>query len=165
MEDINKAIKILKFLEYEPKHDKEKRDIYFVSNGFDNFSEQHKQIIRILLGERLSEFYYGGDTQHIYYRSLKPITDKSTLEAKILPGRKVGNTTRQVDIAIQFLFEGRTVVVRDHYLGGIHIESNALLLKRICERLQNEHPYLYTSERVYVDEQNLRITITPSSIK
>lgn len=67
MEKINEVIKVLKVLGYNPKHNEEKKDIYFRSFGFESFPEGHKQIVRILIGERLSEFYYGGDTQHIYY--------------------------------------------------------------------------------------------------
>ena len=72
MKQVNEVIEVLKTLGYEPKHNVEKRDIYFTSFGFEAFPERHKKAIRALLGKQLSEFYYGGiNTQHIYYRENK----------------------------------------------------------------------------------------------
>ena len=72
MKEVNEVIEVLKALGYEPKHNEEKRDIYFTSFGFEAFTERHKKVVRALLGKQLSEFYYGGiDTQHIYYRENK----------------------------------------------------------------------------------------------
>ena len=72
MKQVNEVIEVLKALGYEPKHNEEKRDIYFTSFGFEASPEKHKKVVRALLCKQLSEFYYGGiDTQHIYYRENK----------------------------------------------------------------------------------------------
>ena len=54
--------------------------------------------------------------REVVERKIHPV--KSTLEATILEGRKKGNSTRQVDYAIQRLFEGFVVQVKDHYNNG-----------------------------------------------
>ena len=54
-----------------------------------------------------------------------------------------GNTTRQVDFAIQKLFEGYYVIIQDHYLSGGDIRSNKELLERIQRRLLNEFRVSY----------------------
>lgn len=71
MKQVNEVIEVLKALGYEPKHNEEKRVIYFTSFGFESFPERHENAVRALLGKQLSEFYYGGiNTQHIYYRAV-----------------------------------------------------------------------------------------------
>lgn len=70
---------------------------------------------------------------------------KSTLDINYLDhSRRSGNTTRQVDYAIQKLFEDNEVLIIDHYSkpdGGtrLNYNLNKSLLDRICNRLQNEH--------------------------
>jgi len=56
----------------------------------------------------------------------------------IRPGRGVGNTTRQVDKAIDLLFQGKTVLVEDHAVGA---SSNAsqFLMDEIVKRLKLIH--------------------------
>jgi len=56
--------------------------------------------------------------------------------------RRMGNSTRQVDSAIQILFNGDTCVVMDHCSGGKDENSNWDLLGRIMKRLSLEHPYV-----------------------
>ena len=69
MKKVIQLIAVLKALGYEPKHNEEKKDVYFTSHGFDSFPGNHKTVVRAILGKDLREFYYGGiDTQHIYYR-------------------------------------------------------------------------------------------------
>lgn len=68
---------------------------------------------------------YNSEPEKIY--SLKDVT--------ITPERCSGNTTRQVDYAIQLLFNGKTIRVESHD-GGI--TSSKYLLKRIIKRLENE---------------------------
>lgn len=43
-------------------------DVYFLSFGFDNFKNEHVDAIRTICGDKLMEFYYGANTQHIYIR-------------------------------------------------------------------------------------------------
>lgn len=60
----------------------------------------------------------------------------------IKPGRRVGNSTRQVDRAIQILFSGKVCVVRDHCQGGHHDGANRYLFDRILKRLNTEYDLL-----------------------
>lgn len=53
--------------------------------------------------------------------------------------RASGNTIRQVDLAIQSLFDGDVVVCFDHYQYGDHRMSNERLLDMIIKRLVMEH--------------------------
>lgn len=62
------VINVLKSMGYEPKHDESKKNINFSSHGFENFKESEKEIVRAIMDKSLSEFYYGHDTQYIYYR-------------------------------------------------------------------------------------------------
>lgn len=65
---------------------------------------------------------------------------KSTLDGfDYKSNRAVGNSTRQVDYAIQLLFNGYTVLVEDHYQQGGFAPANRVLLERIISRLRNEH--------------------------
>ena len=73
-----------------------------------------------------------------------------TVAIDIKPGRRVGNTTRIVDKSIQYLFEGYSVIVKDHYDNGF---DNLRLLHIIRRRLENEHPG--QTYRVYRDEITL----------
>ena len=72
----------------------------------------------------------------IEYKVIETHPKKSTLECKtIRPGRKVGNSTRQVDLAIDLLYQGYRVVVQDHYADGKSRKANEQLFKKILERL------------------------------
>ena len=62
---------------------------------------------------------------------------KPTNNIELKPGRRVGNTTRIIDNAIQLLFEDGDIEVRDHY--NSH-DSNNQLLSMILRRLELEHP-------------------------
>lgn len=53
--------------------------------------------------------------------------------------RKCGNTTRQVDYAIQRLFQGQTVKVEDHAHTGENSDMNKRLMDLIIERITLEH--------------------------
>lgn len=53
--------------------------------------------------------------------------------------RRVGNTTRQIDGAIQALFSGKIVEVVAHYKPSLM--SNNILLGQIIRRMQMEHKY------------------------
>ena len=69
--------------------------------------------------------------------------------------RRAGNTTRQIDYAIQQLFEGNVVICFDHYQTGEHRPMNEYLLRRILGRLSFEHNM--DSGGVVVDKQNLTL--------
>lgn len=60
----------------------------------------------------------------------------STLQCgSLLPLRHCGNTTRQIDWAIQQLYNGKVVQLKDHHLGGTHLEANDNMWKEVMKRL------------------------------
>lgn len=60
----------------------------------------------------------------------------STLQCgSLLPLRRCGNTTRQIDWAIQQLYNGKVVQLKDHHLGGTHLEANENMWKEVMKRL------------------------------
>lgn len=65
---IETVMNVLKSMGYNPVHNKGKKNINFSSHGFENFKQGEKDIIRAIMGKSLREFYYGHDTQYIYYR-------------------------------------------------------------------------------------------------
>jgi len=85
----------------------------------------------------------------------------STLATGIIkPGRRVGNTTRQADLAIQLLFAGCTVKVLDHHEEGQNATSNRNLMNIIIRRLGIEHQGLYQERgSVIVDSGNFLIEL------
>lgn len=53
--------------------------------------------------------------------------------------RRTGKSTRQIDLAIQILFEDKEVEIKDHHNDGTHKAANFILLNRVKERLKAEH--------------------------
>lgn len=80
---------------------------------------------------------------------------KSTLDDYQSFGRRSGNTTRQVDLAIQYLFKGYVVRVLDHYLDGREVRVNKRLLSLIEDRLNVEH----STVQYKVTDKNFEYTI------
>ena len=83
----------------------------------------------------------------------------STLETPNLTTMRMdGNTTRQVDFAIQKLYEGFIIKVEDHYLMR---KANERLFNLILRRLELEHrlPYLYEKNKIEVDRNKLTIEL------
>jgi len=74
-------------------------------------------------------------------RSLGLTKRRSTIhtEAKLTNKRADGNTTRQIDVAIQLLFQGYIVRVEDHYKNGTDKKANCLLFVKIRDRFDCEH--------------------------
>lgn len=70
MEKLKIVINVLKSMGYSPELNTEKRNINFRSPGFDNFNNKQTAIIRAILGPNLNEFFYGHDTQYIYYKGI-----------------------------------------------------------------------------------------------
>lgn len=56
-----------------------------------------------------------------------------------ISGRAQGNTTRQIDKAIQLLFEGYRVMLQDHHEDGNNEIANKNLFDRLRDRLVIEH--------------------------
>jgi hypothetical protein len=60
-------------------------------------------------------------------------------EHLIVSGRAQGNTTRQTDLAIQLLFQGKRVLLHDHHEYGNNERANKNLFQKVRERLICEH--------------------------
>lgn len=60
-----------------------------------------------------------------------------------ISNKRCGNTTRQIDYAIQQLFNNGFVVCLDHHYFGEHIESNRRLFLAVLRRLNIEHPNIH----------------------
>lgn len=61
---------------------------------------------------------------------------------------KAGNTTRLVDFAIQLVFNGYRVIIKDHKNNGNDSTANDCLYKKILRRLQIEHVQLLNDHRI-----------------
>jgi hypothetical protein len=69
-----------------------------------------------------------------------PAIKTSTLECPELTTlRRNGNTSRQVNFAIELLYLGHRVIVEDHYRDGEDLNANNLLLIRILNRITSEY--------------------------
>lgn len=53
--------------------------------------------------------------------------------------RRMGNSTRLTDAAIQILFDGNTCLVMDHCDFGKNKTANEFLLRKIITRINSEH--------------------------
>jgi len=98
--------------------------------------------------------------------NIKPMNKiiKSTLDStKDYNLRRKGHTTRQVDLAIQLLFEGYNVQVLDHFEEGNSDNANEYLLKRILDRMAHEHPAALLS--LVVDRKTMIIHIDQNVIE
>jgi hypothetical protein len=84
----------------------------------------------------------------------------STLNAEINQIRRNGNSTRQVDFAIQKIFEGEIVLVQDAWEWGNHEKANHFLFKYILRRLYAEHNL--SKKDLKIDERQLTISIMPT---
>ena len=85
----------------------------------------------------------------------------STLNSnvRIEPLRQSGNTTRQIDEAINIIFSGKICVVRDHYMDGNHRQANGILFDKIIDRLWSEYPRLMNDDKINSDEMKLEISL------
>lgn len=77
--------------------------------------------------------------------------ETTTADVKPRQGNKKGNTSRQIDYAVDCLFQGYTVVVDDHKASASENPQalNIRLLNKIIYRLVEEHKIdrgdIYTS--------------------
>jgi len=76
------------------------------------------------------------------------------------PGRRMGNTTRLADLAIQLLFEGKNVLCRDHHEWGANHDANKRLFDIVMWRLHLEHPWLIVDKKFVADKNALMISIS-----
>ena len=86
---------------------------------------------------------------------------KLTTEGVDIRGRRSGNTTRQVDAAIDYLFSGYKVKVRDHHTFGANNKDDKVLFRKIIARLTYEHNLnlMLTAQSILIDEKNLTIEL------
>ena len=88
----------------------------------------------------------------------------STLQCgSLLPLRHCGNTTRQIDWAIQQLYNGKVVQLKDHHLGGTHLEANDNMWKEVMKRLP-----IYDKGKVvtnYIDQKFRQICFKEDFLK
>lgn len=99
-------------------------------------------------------------------RKPKPIA--STLDdIKSYSTRRCGNTTRQIDKAIQLLYSENIVKVRDHWNNGKHRRANENLFVRILDRLNLEHNLkkLLQYKQIRIDKQKLELELLYQLIK
>jgi len=83
---------------------------------------------------------------------------KSTLENFVIYNdRCCGNSTRQIDNAIQLLFKGYIVKVEDHYELGNHRKANINLFNRIYDRLHLEHSNSNLIDKIRFNRDKLTI--------
>lgn len=87
------------------------------------------------------------------YATLEPVEIKNT--------RRSGNSTRQIDLAVQLLFKGFPVLVKDHWMQGSHWEANRNLFGRIMDRMRFEHQ----STPVFFDKQRFIISLNEDDLK
>lgn len=76
--------------------------------------------------------------------------------------RRCGNSTRQIDRAIDIIFSpGEICEVRDHWQHGTNKESNQDLFYRICRRLEIEHHLskMIEDKIIRIDKDKLEIEL------
>jgi hypothetical protein len=80
-------------------------------------------------------------------------------EVYISSERRSGNSTRQVNRAIDLLYDGCIVMVMDHHGNGTVRQSNEYLFYKILKRLDCEHDLksLIKNKSIIIDKQDLTI--------
>lgn len=80
----------------------------------------------------------------------------STLDnVLILPGRAKGNTTRQINNAIDLLFQGKKIKIVDHWENGTHKHANLHQFNTLLDRISRD--YYYILKVIEIDKVNLTI--------
>jgi len=85
---------------------------------------------------------------------------KNTLEGlEFNYQRRSGNSTKQIDLAIDLLYKGYKVEIRDHWECGHHREANKNLFYRALKRLDSEHNlrHLIEGGKIKIDKNKLTI--------
>lgn len=95
------------------------------------------------------------------YPTFRYVQKVSTLNNDVIitSYRADGNTTRQVDYAIQLLFKNYIVQVSDHAFMGERRRSNEELFIRIKRRIELEHEGLIRKRLISFDFRNLTIKL------
>ncbi|GEM_PF-3810994 len=95
------------------------------------------------------------DTVEFFMRTLSLSPSETVVELR----RQAGNTTRQVDDAIQRLFAGESIRAIDHWKFGSSEEANTNYFRRILLRIEHEHSWLIRSNLLEIDEIELTIKL------
>lgn len=79
--------------------------------------------------------------------------------------RRSGNSIRQVDAAIQALYDGKTVIVRDHSNTGKRADRH--LFDMLRRRLETEHnlSWLHDNKYIEVNGRDYTIRLTDAYFK
>jgi len=86
-----------------------------------------------------------------------------TLQMAVQPGRRVGNTTRQIDFAVQQILTDKLCVCFDHHQYGRNRLSNERLQKLIVNRIAIEHQDIIS--RLHYDKEDLIVWLTPPHLE
>lgn len=87
---------------------------------------------------------------------------KNTIEGvELNRQRRSGNSTRQINFAVDNLFKGYRVEIRDHWELGKNRMANEGLFKRVLRRLRTEHALDWPGpdKDLLVDRSNLTIEL------
>ena len=83
---------------------------------------------------------------------------RNTLEnVELTNERQSGNSTRQINLAIDLLFKGYIVEVKDHFQNGTNKKLNKFLFKLILRRLEIEHSYMI--KRIKINKNKLTLEL------
>jgi len=87
---------------------------------------------------------------------------KTTLEGFVdTYARQSGRSTRQIDIAVNLLFQGYIVEVKDHYKNGNDRRLNKRLFEEVLRRLRLEHglDMLIERNKIKINKEKLTIEL------
>jgi len=88
--------------------------------------------------------------------------NKNTIDGVELNYQRMeGNSTRQIDAAINHLFKGYKVEIKDHWENGTHRKANENLFHRVLKRLQFEHRLdtLIKEKKIKIDKAKFTIEL------
>jgi|GEM_PF-2838877 len=94
------------------------------------------------------------------YKIMKEI--KNTIDGvELIYQRRVGNSIRQIDAAINHLFNGFKVEVKDHWENGTNKKANRCLFDGILGRLQSEHrlDVLIKEKKIKIDKNKFTLEL------
>lgn len=93
---------------------------------------------------------------------MKPkVTTLDNFHKHEIYGRVHGNTTRQVNDAVDLIFKGFCVKCLDHHEDGTHTIANKMLFNRVLKRLSSENnlDHLVKNNKIRIDENKLEIEL------
>lgn len=76
-------------------------------------------------------------------------------ELKFSDKRRIGQSIRQIDLAIQILYRDNIVHILDHHNYGRNDGANKILLKRVIKRLNSEHNFVYNKYVKVLEQHNI----------